>query len=47
MLLQALEISFEVQRKRKNEKNNKKRNKISNLQNTFVFFLDPSYFQTS
>jgi hypothetical protein len=28
-------------------KNNKKRNKISNLQNVFFSFLDPSYFQTS
>jgi len=28
-------------------KNNKKRNKLSNLQNIFFSFLDPSYFQTS
>jgi hypothetical protein len=50
MLLQVLEIIFEVQRKMSNGKNNKKRNKLSNLQNMVFFFffsLDPSYFQTS
>jgi hypothetical protein len=36
-LLQTLEIIFEVQRKRRNEKNNKKKNKFFNLQNTFIF----------
>jgi hypothetical protein len=48
VLPQVLEIIFEVQRKMNNEKN-KKRNKFSNLQNTFIFKkkLDPSYFQTS
>jgi hypothetical protein len=31
-------------------KNTKKKNKLSNLQNaffSFIFYLDPSYFQTS
>jgi hypothetical protein len=39
MLLQILEIIFEVQRKRSVEKNNKKRNKLSILQNTFFSFF--------
>jgi hypothetical protein len=38
LLLQALEIIFEVQRKRSNEKDSKKENKPSNLQNV-CFFL--------
>jgi len=46
---QIFEIVFKVQGKI-NEKIIKKRNKLSNLQNTFLFsfffFLDPSYFQT-
>jgi hypothetical protein len=37
MLPQVLEILFKVQRKMNNEKNNKKRDKLSNLQN--IFFL--------
>jgi hypothetical protein len=47
VLPQALEIIFEVQRKRSNEKVTRKK-KPSNLQNTFFFLsFDPSYFQTS
>ncbi len=48
-LPQALVIIFDVQRKRSNEKIIiKKKKKLSNLQNVFLFFfLDPSYFQTS
>jgi len=49
VLPQALKIVFEVKKKGV-MKNNKKRNKLSNLQNTFSPFLsslDPSYFQTS
>jgi hypothetical protein len=48
-LPQTLEIIFEVQRKKINEKIRKKKKKLSNLQNAFFFFffsLDPSYFQT-
>jgi len=46
MLLQVLEIIFEMQRKMNNEKKNKKRNKFSNLQNMlfFFFFLGPLLF---
>jgi hypothetical protein len=36
-LAQTLEIVFKVQRKRRNEKNNKKENKFYNLQNIFFF----------
>jgi hypothetical protein len=48
-LPQALEMIFEVQMKGSNEKINKKKNKLSNLQSLFFFFfsLNPSYFQTS
>jgi hypothetical protein len=47
VLSQALQIIFEMQMKRSNEKNNKKKNELSNSQNTFFFFsLDPSYFQS-
>jgi hypothetical protein len=42
-LPEALEIIFEVQRKRNNEKNNKK-NKLSNLQDGFSSFLFPPFF---
>jgi hypothetical protein len=35
---QALEIIFEAQRKRNNEKNSKKKSKLSNLQNVGFFF---------
>jgi hypothetical protein len=43
VLPQALEIIFEVQRKRSNEKNSKKKSKLSNSQNVVLFFsLDPS-----
>jgi hypothetical protein len=38
-LPQALEIIFEAQMKRSNEKNRKKKNKLSNSQN--MFFLLP------
>jgi hypothetical protein len=38
-LPQALEIIFEVQRKRINEKITKRKNKLSNLENMFFFFL--------
>jgi hypothetical protein len=43
VLPQALEIIFEVQRKIINEKITRKK-KLSNLQNAFFFFLDPSYY---
>jgi hypothetical protein len=47
-LPQALEIIFEVQRKRSNEKTNKKKIKHSNLQNVFFFpFSLDYYLQTS
>jgi hypothetical protein len=50
-LLQALQIIFEVQSKRSNEKINNKKNKLFNLQNAILFYfslsLDPSYFQSS
>jgi hypothetical protein len=46
-LPQPLEIIFEVQRKKINEKNNKEKKKLFNSQNVFFFPLDPSYFQTS
>jgi len=45
-LPQAVEIIFEMQRKRSN---NNKKNKLFNLQNVFFFLffsLDPSYFQS-
>jgi hypothetical protein len=38
-LPQALEIIFEVQRKKSIEKNNKKKNKLSILQNAFFFIF--------
>jgi hypothetical protein len=38
-LPQALQIIFEVQTKRSNEKNNKKKNELFNLQNTFYFYF--------
>jgi hypothetical protein len=44
-LPEALEIIFEVQRKRNNEKNNKK-NKLFKLQDGFSFFLFPPFFWT-
>jgi hypothetical protein len=44
MLPQVLEIIFEMQRKMI-MKNNKKKNKLSNLQNMFSFSLGPSYFK--
>jgi hypothetical protein len=37
-LPQALEIVFEVQRKRSNEKITRKKKKLSNLRNAFFFF---------
>jgi hypothetical protein len=37
VLPQALEIILGVQRKKGNEKNNKKKNKLFNLQNVFFF----------
>jgi len=37
VLPQGQEIIFEVQRKRNNEKLNKKKNKLSKLQNVFFF----------
>jgi len=46
-LPQALEIIFEMQTKGSNEKITKKKKKLSNLQNTFFFFLNLFYFQTS
>jgi hypothetical protein len=54
-LPQALQIIFELQRDfqiaKGLMKNNKKKNKLFNLQNvfffSFFFSLDPSYFQTS
>jgi len=39
MILQVLEIIFEVQRKMSNENKNKKRNKFSNLQNAFIYLF--------
>jgi len=48
VLPQALEIIFEVQRRRSNEKNKKRKNNLSNSQNTFFFpSLWTSYFQIS
>jgi hypothetical protein len=48
VLPQALEIIFEVQRKKSNAKNIKeKKKKNFNLQNTCFCFLDLFYFQTS
>jgi hypothetical protein len=47
VLPQALEIIFEMKRKRSNEKIIRKKKKLSNLQNLFFFSLDPSYFQIS
>jgi hypothetical protein len=38
VLFQAIEIIFEMQRKRCNEKNNKTKNNLSNLQNMVFFF---------
>jgi hypothetical protein len=38
-LPQALEFIFEVQMKRINEKNNKKKNRVFNLQNMFFSFF--------
>jgi len=46
MLFQVLKIIFEVQRKMNNEKITI-RVKLSNLQNIYYYFLDPSHFQTS
>jgi hypothetical protein len=45
-LLQALEIMFEVQRKRNNEKITR-RKKAFQLTKHVFFALNPSYFQTS
>jgi hypothetical protein len=46
-LPQAVEIIFEVQRKRINEKTTREKKKLFNSQNVFFFSsLDPSYFQT-
>jgi hypothetical protein len=46
-LLQTLEVIFEMQRKRRNEKKNKKENKIFNLQNMCVFFFSLEPFLVS
>jgi hypothetical protein len=48
-LLQVLEIIFEVQRKLNNEKIIRKEISFSAYKTrfSFLFFLDPSYFQTS
>jgi dipeptide/tripeptide permease len=50
-LFQALEIVFEVQRKRSNEKNKKKKNKLFNLQNaffvSFLFWTPPTFNLTT
>jgi len=43
---QALEIIFEEQRKKNNEKINKKKNKLFNLQNMFFFFWTPLTFKS-
>jgi hypothetical protein len=44
-LPQALEIIFEVQRKKSNEKNSKKKKSFSNYKTLlFSHLLDPSYF---
>jgi hypothetical protein len=40
-LFQAVEIIFEVQRKRIKEKMTREKNKLSNLQNMFFFFFGP------
>jgi hypothetical protein len=40
-LPQVLEIIFEVWRS--NEKNNKKENELSNLQNVFLFLTPPTF----
>jgi hypothetical protein len=45
-LPQAQEIVFKVQKKMSNEKIAKKKNKLSNSQRCFFFFLDPSNFQS-
>jgi len=51
VLPQALEIIFEVQRKRSNEKNSKKKSKLSNSQNMVFFFYSfrwtPPSFEAS
>jgi len=50
MFRQALEIIFEVQRKKSNEKITRKKIGFPTYKNTFFFFLDSlnlSYFQTS
>jgi hypothetical protein len=47
VLSQALEIIFEKQMKRSNEKIVRKKKKLSNSQNiNFFLFLDLSYFQS-
>jgi hypothetical protein len=49
-LPRALEIIFEVQRKKSNEKINKKKKNFSTCKTQIFFFsfsLDPPYFQTS
>jgi len=45
-LPQALKIIFEVQRKRSNEKITKREINFPTYK-TFLFHVDPSYFQTS
>jgi len=48
VLPQALEIIFEVQRKRSNEKITRKKKNLLTYKTLFFFLsLDPSYFQTS
>jgi hypothetical protein len=47
MLPQAVEIIFEVQRKRSNEKTTRKKKSFPSYKTLFFFFLDLSYFQTS
>jgi len=48
VLPQALEIIFEVQKKRSNEKKTKKKKNLLTYKTLFFFLsLDPSYFQTS
>jgi hypothetical protein len=47
VLCQALQIIFEMQMKRSNEKIVRKKNELSNSQNVFFFSsFDPSYFQS-
>jgi len=45
-LLQALEIIFQVQRKKNNEKLTRKKKAFQFIKHIF-FSLNPSYFQTS